>query len=59
LQVLMECVGLSQPLFVLKGSCLGMEITLDTNHMPFGTVYQRSQNIRKLIMTNSGDMNTR
>ena len=55
----MECAGLSQPLFVLRGSCLGMEIVLDTDALPFGTVYQRSQTTRKLIMTNSGDMNTR
>ena len=59
LQVLMECAGLSQPLFVLRGSCLGMEIVLDTDALPFGTVYQRSQTTRKLIMINSGDMNTR
>lgn len=58
-EVLLECAGLSQPLFVLRGSCLGMDVTCDTDAMPFGTVYQRSQSTRKLIMSNNGDMNTR
>ncbi|XP_070194710.1 hydrocephalus-inducing protein homolog isoform X4 [Littorina saxatilis] len=58
-EVLLECAGLSQPLFVLRGSCLGMQILLDTDAIPFGTVYQRSQTTRKLVMTNSGEMNTR
>ncbi|KAK7505819.1 hypothetical protein BaRGS_00003090 [Batillaria attramentaria] len=58
-EVLLECAGLSQTLFVLRGSCVGMEVNLDTDALPFGTVYQRSQTTRKLIMSNTGDMNTR
>ena len=58
-QVLLECAGLSQPLFVIQGSCLGMEISLDTDAIPFGSVVQRSQSSRKIIMANTGDMNAR
>ncbi|XP_059164892.1 hydrocephalus-inducing protein homolog isoform X11 [Physella acuta] len=58
-EVLMECSGMSQPIFVVKGSCLGMEVNLDSDYLAFGTVYQRSSSTRKLVMTNSGDMNTK
>ena len=58
-QVLLECAGLSQPLFVIQGSCLGMEISLDTDAIPFGSVVQRSQSSRKIIMSNTGDMNAK
>ena len=58
-EVLLECAGLSQPLFVIKGSCLGMEISLDTVAIPFGAVVQRSQTSRKIVMSNTGDMNAK
>ncbi|KAK6174452.1 hypothetical protein SNE40_017727 [Patella caerulea] len=58
-EVMLECAGLFQPLFVVRGSCLGMEITLDTEAIPFGAVIQKSQSTRKLVMTNSGDMNSK
>ncbi|XP_046359897.2 hydrocephalus-inducing protein homolog isoform X3 [Haliotis rufescens] len=58
-EVMLECAGLYQPLFVVKGSCLGMEIALDTEGIPFGTVVQRSQSTRKLVMCNTGDMNAK
>lgn len=55
----MESEGISLPLFVLKGSCLGMEVTLDTDAIPFGTVCYQSSVTRTLVMSNTGDMNTR
>ncbi|XP_053402100.1 hydrocephalus-inducing protein homolog isoform X11 [Mercenaria mercenaria] len=58
-EVLLECAGLSQPLFVMQGSCLGMEISLDTVAIPFGAVVQRSQTSRKIVMANTGDMNAK
>ena len=58
-EVLLECAGMSQPLFVVKGSCLGMEVSLDSDSLSFGTVYQRSSSSRKLVMSNTGDMNTK
>ncbi|XP_069113582.1 hydrocephalus-inducing protein homolog isoform X2 [Argopecten irradians] len=58
-EVMLECAGLYQPLFVLQGSCLGMEIILDTHAIPFGAVVKDSQSTRKLVMSNTGDMNTK
>lgn len=55
----MECAGVNLPLFVVAGSCLGMDIRLDTEAIPFGAVIQRSQSTRKLVMYNQGDMNAR
>ncbi|ESO91099.1 hypothetical protein LOTGIDRAFT_122343, partial [Lottia gigantea] len=58
-EVMLECAGLFQPLFVVRGSCLGMEVSLDTEAIPFGAVIQKSQSTRKLVMSNTGDMNTK
>lgn len=59
LQVMMEYSGMFQPLFVLTGCCQGMDITLDTEAIAFGSVVQKSQSSRKLVMTNSGDIGAR
>ncbi|XP_013405663.1 hydrocephalus-inducing protein [Lingula anatina] len=58
-EVLLECAGMNQPLFVITGSCQGVEISLDNDAIPFGAVVQRSQSTRKLVMTNSGDIGAR
>lgn len=54
-----ECVGMSQPLFVVTGSCLGLEIELDTQHIPFGAVWLGSQSSRRILLINSGDIGAR
>lgn len=56
MQVMLECSGLSKPLFVVTGSCHGIEITLDTYHIPFGAVVQQSQSTRRILLLNSGDI---
>lgn len=48
-----------QPVFVLTGSCQGMEVGLDSEAIGFGSVVQKSQSSRKLVMSNSGDIGTR
>jgi hydrocephalus-inducing protein len=58
-QVLLECAGLFQPLFVVSGSCQGTEIQLDATSIPFGAVVQKSSSSRKLIMSNTGDIGAR
>ena len=58
-QVTMECAGMSQPLFMVTGSCLGLEIELDMDHVPFGAVWQGSQSSRRILMINSGDIGAR
>eukprot|EP00794_Sanderia_malayensis_P018879 gene18879-20779_t len=55
-EVILECAGISQPLFLLNGCCHGMEIKLDSEAVPFGTVTLGSSSSRKLIMYNTGDI---
>ena len=53
---MLEFSGLSQPLFVVIGSCHGIEITLDTYHIPFGAVVLQSQSSRRILLLNTGDI---
>ena len=53
---MMECAGMSQPLFIVSGSCQGIEIVLDQESIPFGAVVQRSQSERRFVMQNTGDI---
>ena len=55
-EVTLECLGTSQPLFVVTGSCHGLEISLDTARVPFGAVTQHSESSRRILMINSGDI---
>ena len=47
---------MSQPIFVVTGSCQGIEIALDSDSVPFGAVVLGSRSTRKLIMHNTGDI---
>ena len=55
-EVTLECLGISQPLFVVTGSCHGIEVALDTARVPFGAVTQHSKSFRRILMVNSGDI---
>lgn len=55
-EVTLECQGTSQPLLVVTGSCHGLEISLDTEYVPFGAVVLDSSSVRKILMINSGDI---
>ena len=59
LQVILECAGMYQPLFVMSGSCHGVDIGLDMESVPFGAVVQNSANARKIVMSNNGDIGAR
>ncbi|CAM4582676.1 unnamed protein product [Leuciscus chuanchicus] len=52
----LECLGAIRPLLVMKGSCKGVEVTLDTDYLQFGAVVQRCQATRRIIMQNTGDI---
>ena len=52
-------MGVSQPLFVVTGCCHGLEVSLDSNRVPFGAVVQHSQSSRRILMINSGDIGAR
>jgi len=59
LQVHLECAGLLQTLFVVTGSCQGLEIGLDVESVSFGAVVQTSSSTRQFIMNNTGDIGAR
>ena len=43
----------------MSGSCIGLEISLDAEYVPFGPVVQDSQSSRRILMINSGDIGAR
>ena len=55
-EVTLECQGTSQPLFVVTGSCHGLEVSLDTDYVAFGAVVQDTTSCRKILLVNSGDI---
>ena len=55
-QIIFECAGVSSPLFTVTGACQGLEIKLDSEAIPFGSVVLGSKSSRKLIMMNIGDI---
>ncbi|VCW68228.1 unnamed protein product [Gulo gulo] len=58
-EVLMECMGLLRPLFLLSGCCQALEISLDQEHLPFGPVVYQTQATRRILMLNTGDVGAR
>uniref|UniRef100_A0A8C3KHX2 HYDIN axonemal central pair apparatus protein n=1 Tax=Calidris pygmaea TaxID=425635 RepID=A0A8C3KHX2_9CHAR len=55
-EVMMECNGLVRSLFMVRGSCQGIQVSLDRDHLSFGAVVQHSYTSRNIIMQNTGDM---
>ncbi|XP_065674972.1 hydrocephalus-inducing protein homolog isoform X4 [Hydra vulgaris] len=55
-EVIMDCAGTSQPLFSIVGGCHGTDVKLDSESISFGSVTLGSFSIRKLVMTNDGDI---
>jgi len=46
-------------LITITGACVGIDVHIDTDCIPFGKVGERSKVVRKLRMENSGDVGTR
>ncbi|NXS93719.1 HYDIN protein, partial [Jacana jacana] len=55
-EVMMECNGLVRSLFMVRGSCQGIQVSLDQDHLSFGAVVQQSYTSRNIIMQNTGDI---
>ncbi|XP_068267686.1 LOW QUALITY PROTEIN: hydrocephalus-inducing protein homolog [Nyctibius grandis] len=55
-EVMLECNGLVRSLFVVQGSCQGICVSLDQDHLSFGAVMQRSYTTQRIIMQNTGDI---
>ncbi|XP_078527074.1 hydrocephalus-inducing protein homolog isoform X2 [Lissotriton helveticus] len=58
-EVMLECAGMSRPLFVLRGCSQGIEVSLDMEHIPFGAVVLQTVASRRVIMNNTGDIGAR
>jgi len=56
---MLDYEGLTQTLFVITGSALGMDVSLDYRIIPFGLVVPRSSVERSLTLHNTGDIGTR
>lgn len=48
-----------QPLFILRGSCIGAEFRLNRTYIPFGIVVQDCLSETKIILLNTGDIGAR
>ncbi|KAM9214465.1 hydrocephalus-inducing protein homolog [Leptosomus discolor] len=55
-EVALECNGLVHSLFVVRGSCQGICVSLDQEHLSFGAVVQQSYTSRRIVMQNTGDI---
>ncbi|NXJ80823.1 HYDIN protein, partial [Trogon melanurus] len=55
-EVVLECSGLVRPLFMVRGSCQGVHVSLDQEHLSFGAVMQQSYTSQRVIMQNTGDV---
>ena len=44
---------------MVTGCCQGLDISLDSEHLPFGAVVQHSRSSRRVLMINSGDIGAR
>ncbi|XP_011066010.1 PREDICTED: hydrocephalus-inducing protein-like [Acromyrmex echinatior] len=48
-----------QPLFILRGSCIGAEFHLNRTYVPFGIVVQGCLSEAKIVLLNTGDIGAR
>eukprot|EP01034_Spumella_vulgaris_P022205 gene22205-28319_t len=54
--LLVRYAGISRKLLTVSGKAQGVEISLDSDSLPFGVVVMNSQKIKKLALENTGDM---
>lgn len=55
-EVMLECNGLVRSLFMVRGSCHGIHVSLDQEHLSFGAVVQQSFTSQRVVMQNTGDI---
>ncbi|KFQ85082.1 Hydrocephalus-inducing protein, partial [Phoenicopterus ruber ruber] len=55
-EVMLECNGLVRSLFMVRGSCQGICVSLDQEHLSFGAVVQQSYTSQRIVMQNTGDI---
>ncbi|XP_072202948.1 hydrocephalus-inducing protein homolog [Excalfactoria chinensis] len=55
-EVMLESSGLLRSLFMVQGSCQGICVSLDQEHLSFGAVMQQSCTSQRITMQNTGDI---
>ncbi|KAL0040642.1 hypothetical protein WJX79_000331 [Trebouxia sp. C0005] len=58
-EVAAQVAGVTLPLLTLSAACLGTQLTLSTDNLPFGTVVLGSEAKQRLQVENSGDVGTK
>ncbi|KGL84882.1 Hydrocephalus-inducing protein, partial [Tinamus guttatus] len=58
-EVVLECYGLVRSLFLVQGSCQGIDVNLDREYVNFGAVLQHSRTCQRILMQNTGDIGVR
>ncbi|NXI70129.1 HYDIN protein, partial [Anseranas semipalmata] len=55
-EVMLESNGLVRSLFMVRGSCQGICVSLDQEHLNFGAVVQQTHTSQRITMQNTGDI---
>ncbi|KAJ3142605.1 hypothetical protein HK100_000034 [Physocladia obscura] len=55
-EINLEAPGISRPLFLLSGTCQGIEVRLENDTLPFGAIVQKSSTTRRIQLQNIGDI---
>ncbi|XP_036144321.1 LOW QUALITY PROTEIN: hydrocephalus-inducing protein [Monomorium pharaonis] len=58
-KVAFQTNSMIQPLFILRGSCIGAEFRLSRTYIPFGIVVQGCLSEAKVVLLNMGDIGAR
>lgn len=58
-KVAFQINSIIQPLFILRGSCIGAEFRLNRTYVPFGIVVQDCLSETKVVLSNTGDIGAR
>lgn len=58
-KVAFQTNSMIQPLFIVRGSCIGAEFRLSRTSIPFGIVVQGCLSEKKVVLLNTGDIGAR
>ncbi|NXL83544.1 HYDIN protein, partial [Alectura lathami] len=58
-EVVLESGGLLRSLFMVRGSCQGVHVSLDQEHLSFGAVLQQGRVSQRVTLQNTGDVGVR
>lgn len=58
-ELLVNLCGVATPLATLTGACLGTELRLASDSLPFGPVVLGSRAVKRLQLSNTGDVGTK